>query len=229
MTLPARWLVLGLLVGAALAYSHRRRRTLGRVLDNFHRYSMPSAAFYDACWTPLFGGFYTKVARNLAAFAARARVLEIGPGPGHLAVELAQLAPHVHVTGVDISPDMVERATSLASRGGVAGRAEFRVGDVAALPFPDASFDVVVSTFSLHHWPNPAAGLAEIHRVLRPGGVARVYDLVNWITRLEQHGVRVAKLIEDSPFGRDGAWTYRIAARAGPVPLVYLAELKRQR
>jgi ubiquinone/menaquinone biosynthesis C-methylase UbiE len=50
------------------------------------------------------------------------------------------------------------------------------VGDVAALAFPDQSFDLVVSTLSMHHWADPAAGLAEIGRVLRPGARALIWD-----------------------------------------------------
>ncbi len=53
----------------------------------------------------------------------------------------------------------------------------FVVGDVASLPFPDASFDVVVSTLSMHHWTDPAIGLAEVARVLRPDGRALIWDL----------------------------------------------------
>jgi len=47
---------------------------------------------------------------------------------------------------------------------------------VASLTFPDRSFDLVVSTLSMHHWSDPAAGLAEIGRVLRPGGRALIWD-----------------------------------------------------
>jgi len=50
------------------------------------------------------------------------------------------------------------------------------VGDVASLPFDDGSFDLVVSTFSMHHWADPAAGLSEIGRVLRPEGRALIWD-----------------------------------------------------
>jgi SAM-dependent methyltransferase len=133
------------------------------------------------------------------------------------------------VTGVDIAPDMVERARSLAARSGVADRVAFQVGDVAALPFADASFDVVVSTLSAHHWPNPAAGLAEIHRVLRPGGIARIYDVVDWIRRFEQQGPDVAELARSSPFGGGAAAGGRtLVARVGPIPLLYRADLRRE-
>ena len=216
--------MLGLLA-AALAYSHYWRRDLGRLLENLRRYSAPNATFYDALTAPMLGGFFTRAARGVAELAPRARVLEVGSGPGRLATRLAELAPDVRVTGVDISPEMVERANSLALRSRMANRVEFRVGDVASLPFAEASFDVVVSTFSAHHWPNPARGLAEIYRVLRPGGVARVYDVVNWIRRFEQGGTGIAEVAKESPFGERGECMQSINIRLGPIPLVYRAEL----
>jgi ubiquinone/menaquinone biosynthesis C-methylase UbiE len=75
------------------------------------------------------------------------------------------------VTGLDLDPAMVERARANADRlgNGDERRPSFLVGDAASLAFPDGSFDLVVSTFSMHHWADPTAGLAEIGRVLRPG------------------------------------------------------------
>jgi SAM-dependent methyltransferase len=227
MSLRKRWLVPTLVVTTALAYARYRRGDLARLVQNVHRYSAPTAALYDAVTAPLADRFFTRVAKDLTGMASRAQVLEVGSGPGRLAATLARLAPAVQVTGVDIAPDMVELATARAARAGVAGRVAFRVGDVAALPFPDASFDVVVSTFSLHHWPDPARGLAEIYRVLRPGGVARIYDLVDWIRRFEQGGPGLVTLAGESPFGDRGTWTRSITVRLGPIPLVYRADLQR--
>jgi SAM-dependent methyltransferase len=127
-----------------------------------------------------------------------------------------------------MAPDMVERASKLAARSGVADRVAFGVGDVAALPFGDGTFDAVVSTFSAHRWPDRAAGLAELYRVLRPGGVAWVYDLADWITGLERHGPGLAELAGDSPFAGRGACTHRSISRVGPIPLIYRAELRRE-
>jgi len=133
----------------------------------------------------------------------------------------------VRVTGVDISAEMVGMANALAARSRVAGRVEFLVGDAASLPLSDASFDTVVSTFSLHHWASPADGLAEIYRVVRPGGVARVYDVADWIRRFEQGGPSIAEVAKDSPIGAHGTYAQRIVTRFGPIPLVYGAELIR--
>jgi len=223
MFLGKRWPVVALLVvGVALACARRRQRDLGRLLDNLRRYSAPNAAFYDTLTAPVLGGFFTRVARELAELAPRARVLEVGSGPGRLATRLAELAPDVLVTAVDISAEMVEIANALAARSRAADRVKFLVGDAASLPVADASFDTVVSTFSLHHRTSPADGLAEIYRVLRPGGVARVYDVVDGIRRFEQGGPS-----KESPFGAHGTYTQRIVARLGPIPLVYGTELIR--
>jgi ubiquinone/menaquinone biosynthesis C-methylase UbiE len=80
---------------------------------------------------------------------------------------------------------MIARATSTANRTRTSNL-RFRVGDVAALPFAHNSVDLVVSTLSLHHWDDPAAGLNEIVRVLAPGGQAWIYDFRTALTATQQ-------------------------------------------
>jgi ubiquinone/menaquinone biosynthesis C-methylase UbiE len=82
------------------------------------------------------------------------------------------------VTGLDLDPAMIDRARANADRPGNSDqhRPSFVVGDVATLPFPDGSFDLVVSTLSMYHWADPTAGLAEIGRVLRPSSRALIWD-----------------------------------------------------
>jgi SAM-dependent methyltransferase len=133
---------------------------------------------YDSHARRLFGSFYRGIAADVAATAPpRARVLEVGCGPGHLSMDLAR-NHGLGVTGLDLDPAMIERARWNAGRGAhtLEPGPAFVLGDVAALPFDDASFDLVVSTLSMHHWSEPAAGLAEIARVLRPGGRALIWD-----------------------------------------------------
>jgi ubiquinone/menaquinone biosynthesis C-methylase UbiE len=90
-------------------------------------------------------------------------------------VLIAAAYPTVEVEGVDLSPEMIARATSTANTTSTSNL-RFRVGDVAAPPLADNSVDLVVSILSLHHWDDPAAGLNEIVRVLGPGGQAWIYD-----------------------------------------------------
>jgi SAM-dependent methyltransferase len=136
------------------------------------------AVLYEALSRLLLGPFLTRIAADVAAVAPDgARVLEVGCGPGHLSGQLA--GQHgLEVTGLDLDPAMIARARAntdrAANRGG--RRPEFLVGDVAALAFPDRSFDLVVSTLSMHHWADPAAGLTEIGRVLRPNARALIWD-----------------------------------------------------
>jgi ubiquinone/menaquinone biosynthesis C-methylase UbiE len=117
------------------------------------------------------------VARRAANLVAAGAAADLGCGPGYLAVELAHRAPGLHVTGVDLSDAMLTQAIANARLAGVAHQTDFRTADAAALPFPDASLDLVVSTFSLHHWDDPGPIFTEVARVLRPGGAFLLFDL----------------------------------------------------
>jgi SAM-dependent methyltransferase len=136
------------------------------------------AVVYDTLSRLLLGPFLARIAADVAAAASDgARVLEVGCGPGHLSVRLAR-QHGLEVTGLDLDPVMIARAQANADRPGNGDqrRPSFLVGDVASLAFPDRSFDLVVSTLSMHHWADPATGLAEIGRVLRPGARALIWD-----------------------------------------------------
>ena len=117
------------------------------------------------------------VARRAAALAAAGEAADLGCGPGYLAIELTRWAPELRVTGVDLSDAMLSQAIANARLAGVAHQTDFRTADVAALPFPDASLDLVVSTLSLHHWEQPKSVFDEIARVLRPSGAFLLFDL----------------------------------------------------
>lgn len=192
--------------GAALLVP---REALRDAWSNLRRYSSPGAGVYDRLAGPLIGPFYERVARDVVASCSSGTVLEVGPGPGHLAARIAALAPAVRVVGVDVDAGMVARARARATREGVADRVVVAEGDVAALPLADACVDLVVSTFSLHHWADRVGGLDEIRRVLRPGGRALVYDLHPWWTRLETGGPDPAAAARASTFGEPGIETIR--------------------
>ena len=131
---------------------------------------------YERFATRLQRRLRTRVATDVAALRlpAGAHVLDVGTGPGRLPVEIARRTPQVRVTGLDVSPRMIEAATAAIEPG---QQVTAEVGDVAKLPYPDRSIDLVVSTLSQHHWPDRAAALAELARVLAPGGRIWIYDL----------------------------------------------------
>jgi len=147
------------------------------------------AGAYDALSRRLLGSFYEQIADDVAGAApAEARILEVGCGPGHLSIRLAR-RHGLDVTGVDLDPAMIDRARANAAHSDVIDdrRPVFVVGDVAHLAFPDESFDLVISTLSMHHWADPESGLSEVGRVLRPGGRALIWDFRPGIRALHRH------------------------------------------
>ena len=103
--------------------------------------------------------------------------VDIGCGPGHLVCELARQAPALRITGIDLSDEVLAQAQAYAGQAGYGDRVAFEKGSAEAIPFPDGSLDLVVSTLSLHHWSRPSAVLDEVARVLRPGGAYVIFDL----------------------------------------------------
>ena len=144
--------------------------------DSPHRFEGRRVRLYDVAARRLLRRGYRRLAADVAATAPEgADVLDVGTGPGVLLVELARRRADLRLTGIDLSADMVRAAQRNLRPYG--DRATALVGDVSGLPFPDDSFDLVVSSYSLHHWEHPEAAVPELARVLRPGGRLCVYDL----------------------------------------------------
>lgn len=98
-------------------------------------------------------------------------VLEIGVGMGADTLEWAKSIPR-SLTGVDLTPRAVDLTSARLETYGLPGRVE--CADAENLPFPDESFDIVYSWGVLHHSPNTPRAISEVHRVLKPGGIARI-------------------------------------------------------
>jgi ubiquinone/menaquinone biosynthesis C-methylase UbiE len=150
-------------------------------LRRFHPEGIPwpGSVLYNAIsQAEIFSRHYALVADHVGLYCRAGSILDIGTGPGWLLVALRRSLPELEPLGVDISPAMVATARENMKRAGYDAVIDLRVAAAEALPFPDDTFDAVVSTGSLHHWKHPLAALNEVHRVLKAGGWALVYDLV---------------------------------------------------
>ena len=115
------------------------------------------------------------IARRIAAhIGPGARVLEIAPGPGYLAIELVRLTG-CRLVGVDISHTFVRIASENTRKAGL--RIDFEQGDAADLPFPAEQFDFIVCRAAFKNFARPLAALDEMYRVLNDGGIALIIDL----------------------------------------------------
>lgn len=181
-------------------------------------FSPRGAGLYARFAVPLLEPLYRRAAVEVAGLAPET-VLDVGTGPGALAIEIARQCGSCSVIGVDLAPEMLGTAGDRARAAGVADRVGFRVADAEALPLDDASVDVAVSTLSLHHWRDPAAILREMHRVVRPGGRVLIYDL-----RFSYSPRQFAAFVAQTPFAADDA---RCAPeRAGWLPIAPFARFE---
>jgi ubiquinone/menaquinone biosynthesis C-methylase UbiE len=140
------------------------------------------ARFYDpASWLMSLGQDARANREIIAAAAVRSgeRILDVGCGTGAQTIVAARAAAPAKVVGIDPSPEMLEVARRKAAKRGL--DIDFRVAAIEHLPFGDAQFDVVLSGFMLHHLPEVVirSGIAEVRRVLTPGGRFLAVDMVS--------------------------------------------------
>jgi SAM-dependent methyltransferase len=150
-----------------------------RTIDQRSGLFAPRGARLYARFAPrILGGLYDHVARDVASVAARHDepiIVDLGSGPGELALTIAQRVPTAHVLGVDPAAAMRELAEARAEASGLVN-VSFVAGHAGDVPLAESTAHVVVSTLSMHHWPDPASAFAEIARILRPDGEARIFD-----------------------------------------------------
>ena len=132
------------------------------------------------------------------------RALDVGCGAGHASFALA--AAGAQVTALDLSPDMLAIVAQEAQARGLQGLQTCQ-GQADELPFADASFDLVVTRFSAHHWPDVSAALREMRRVVRPDGALIVIDAVAPESPLCDTLLQTVELLRDASHVRD----YRVS------------------
>lgn len=118
---------------------------------------------------------FRNAAQDIAQrIAGESDVLEVAPGPGFLAIELAKLGPY-RIVGLDISKSFVQIATDNAAKAGVG--VTFREGNASSMPFDANAFDFVYCRSAFKNFSEPVEAISEMYRVLRPGGEAVIHDL----------------------------------------------------
>jgi ubiquinone/menaquinone biosynthesis C-methylase UbiE len=148
-------------------HSHPSSRPAG------HGLTIGTPRSYNLFTALFFGGMRRRTYRTLlaAGHVQRGdRVLDVGSGPGYFARMLAEaVGAEGSVVGIDAAPEMTDYAGRRARR---LSNCRFEPGTADSLAFPDAAFDVVVSSLMIHHLPEEArlAAVREMRRVLRPGG-----------------------------------------------------------
>lgn len=161
----------------------------------------PVAAAYLTSQVHAQGADLGRAADTLAGCA---RVLDVGCGAGHLSFAVA---PRVGtIVACDLSAGMLAAVVAEAQRRGLANL-ETRQGTAESLPFDDASFDAVCTRFSAHHWADWKRGLAEMRRVLKPGGRAVLIDIVAPADPLLDTHLQAVELLRDASHVRDYSLT----------------------
>ena len=163
---------------------------------------------------------FTDTARLVAArVRPGGAILEVAPGPGFLAIELAKRG--YQVTALDISRTFVRIAREHAARSGVP--VDVRHGNASAMPLPDATFDFVVCMAAFKNFSNPIGAINEMHRVLKPGGEASIIDL-----RKDASLQDIAAEVRDMHLSAVNAFVTRFTFRHGLLRAAYTrGELER--
>jgi ubiquinone/menaquinone biosynthesis C-methylase UbiE len=157
--------------------------------------------------------FVALAERVTTTLPAGSRILEVAPGPGYLAIEIARRGAY-QVTGLDISHTFVEIAARNAREAHV--NIDFRQGNASAMPFPDSSFDLILCRAAFKNFSQPVVAMNEMHRVLTPGGRALIVDL-----RKDASMDDINAYIKQSNLGWANSVIYRVTFRYLLLPRAY--------
>ena len=156
-----------------------RRDTLrSRLLRSLIPERIPwfAARLYDQIARSAIDTHYRGVAESVTTHTSRGLVLDVGTGPGYLPIEVAKMATQITAVGIDSSKTLVRIAQTNAQRAGVSDRVRFVKCDGSKLNFEDDSYDLVISSGSLHAWRKPVVVINECFRVLKAGSEAWLLD-----------------------------------------------------
>lgn len=176
---------------------------LKQLLDNRLYWNVVEGPLYNMLIYHTLDGAYDDFFRTLC-LRPRAAVLDVGSGAGQATLRLARRYPEAFVCGIDYAATQV-RIARLRSRHRKLANTEFRIGNALSIPFRDGAFDEIVSLASIKHWSDRKRGLAEIHRVLKPGGRVHIIECDGETSR-EEVGELARRATRIWPLGKAIAW-----------------------
>jgi ubiquinone/menaquinone biosynthesis C-methylase UbiE len=171
------------------------------------------ATAYEKATRMVVESYYRPVAGEIVANLNEGTILDLGTGPGYLPVEIAKRSPTINVIGVDLSRKLIEMARSNASKAGLADRLSFQSGNAGRLEFADSSFDMVISTGMLHSLKEPVAVLQEIHRVLKAGREAWIFDPAKVASRVDREKWKASLTLRERFF----LWLFELSGLHKPI------------
>jgi ubiquinone/menaquinone biosynthesis C-methylase UbiE len=169
-----------------------------------------AAGLYDRIARSAIETYYKEVAALVTSHTSEGSVLDVGTGPGYLPIEIAKSAPRIRVVGIDASKALVRIARENAEMEGVSDRVRFVKCDANRIDFEDNSYDLVISTGSLHAWKNPALVINECFRVLKPGFEAWLLDPALIITPEARQFLGMSLTVKDRLAGWWGSFTSKL-------------------
>jgi SAM-dependent methyltransferase len=136
-------------------------------------------AYAEEARSPMMRMGYGVIVKRISRLRVKGRYLEIGSGPAVLTTMVAQAIPEAHVTAVELSLAMITVAKEQVESEGLTDRISFVEGDAtdARLLNQLGQFDMVYSTYSLHHWDHPEIVIKNLLQAIAPGGILFIHDL----------------------------------------------------
>jgi ubiquinone/menaquinone biosynthesis C-methylase UbiE len=139
---------------------------------DYDQYTERFVAVYDA-------GMIERLLEERRMREAEGILLDVGTGTARLLIKIAAVPEFkdVRLIGIDYFQDMVDEAAKAVAESNLQDRIELRQADAHHLPYADNFADYIISRSTIHHWADPVQALKEIHRVLKPGGIAIIHDV----------------------------------------------------
>ena len=164
------------------------------------------------------------VERVVELGASEGHFLDLGTGPAQIPIFLAQRCPKIRITGIDLSINMLTLGEQHVVEVRLADQIALEHVDAKALPYPDQSFDGVISNSIIHHLPNPMAAFREISRVIRPGGLILIRDLMRPDTPQAVQALVDRYAADDTPYQKKLFYDSFLAALTIPEIEAMLAQ-----